>query len=190
MKKLLIGLSISLTLIGLSRCSASPESTEDSRIVYTAGSYNNGLRQIPCYWAGTVRTDLAGDGTHSATAMCVYVSGGTVYTSGHYGDGSKQIPCFWTGTTRTDLPGDGTHDSFAESIFVSAGTVYISGFYSNGSGYIYPVLLGGNHEDGPSRRRRSPLNQCIRGNGLHGGVLCRRPEDHPLLLDWHHEDGS
>ncbi|PKN95915.1 MAG: hypothetical protein CVU43_23415, partial [Chloroflexi bacterium HGW-Chloroflexi-5] len=101
-----------------------------------SGYYNNGTKDIPCFWTGTTRTDLEGDigATHSAYAYSPTVSsGGTIYTAGSYYDGTKYIPCYWAGTTRIDLAGDGTHNAEAFSITVSGGTVYTSGYYNNGT---------------------------------------------------------
>jgi hypothetical protein len=96
-----------------------------------AGYYNDGLKDIPCYWNGTTRIDLAGDGVNDAYAFSPTVSsGGMVYAAGYYYDGltDLQIPCYWAGTARTDL-GDGTNNAYAYSIAVSGGTVYTAGFY-------------------------------------------------------------
>ncbi|MDR3672956.1 MAG: hypothetical protein P4L36_19075 [Holophaga sp.] len=76
--------------------------------VYLGGYYNNGSFKIPCVWtvtgAQSTRTDLAGDGVHSAEVRALSVSGTTVSAAGIYSlDGTHPIPCVWTGTTRTDL---------------------------------------------------------------------------------------
>jgi hypothetical protein len=42
-------------------------------MIYTAGYYENGTIYVPCYWTGTTRTDLPGDGTHSARAISISV---------------------------------------------------------------------------------------------------------------------
>ena len=130
----LIGLVVAMAMLGSWACSASPESPqppEDARRVYTAGQYFDGSKFIPCYWTGTTRTNLAGDGTHDAGANAVFVDGGTVYTAGYYIDGAGFRPCYWRGTVRTDLPGGGDK-AFAYSIFVSGGTVYTAGCFFDG----------------------------------------------------------
>jgi hypothetical protein len=76
------------------------------------------VKFIPCYWTGTTKTDLAGDGTHDASVSSIYVSEGTVYTAGSYNNGTINIPCYWKGTKRIDLVGDGTHEANVYSIFV------------------------------------------------------------------------
>jgi hypothetical protein len=136
-QRLFIGLAMAMAIVGLSGCSASSEKKEDQPTIYTVGVYYNaGLKRIPCYWTGTTRTNLAGDGTHEALAGSIFVSGGTVYTAGSYDDGSKFIPCYWTGTTRRDLADDGAQYAYAYSIFVSGGTVYTAGHYDDGSKWI------------------------------------------------------
>jgi hypothetical protein len=40
--------------------------------VYTSGFYSDGTKDIPCYWTGTTRTDLAGDGTHDAQVYSAF----------------------------------------------------------------------------------------------------------------------
>jgi hypothetical protein len=67
--QLLIGLSISLALLGLSGCSTSPERLVDRSAVYTAGYYYTGPEYRPCYWTGAKKTNLpCGGGTHLAQA--------------------------------------------------------------------------------------------------------------------------
>jgi hypothetical protein len=105
----------------------------DSGTVYTAGSYLDGARRVPCYWIGTSRTELPGDGTNDANATGIAVSRGAVYTVGYYNDGSIDKACIWKGTARTDLPGDGTHESQALGIAAYGGTVYAAGYYNDGS---------------------------------------------------------
>jgi hypothetical protein len=84
--------------------------------IYLGGFYNNGSFMIPCVWTATgtqsTRTDLAGDGVHSAWVKALSVSGATLSAAGAYSlDGTNTIPCVWTGTTRTDLSGAGTYSN-------------------------------------------------------------------------------
>ncbi len=44
----------------------------EGNTVYTAGYYNNGSTNVPCYWTGGVRTDF-GDGAHSAVVNSMFV---------------------------------------------------------------------------------------------------------------------
>jgi len=37
------------------------------------GSYNDGSKDIPCYWKGTTRVDLPGNGTNDAYATGIAV---------------------------------------------------------------------------------------------------------------------
>jgi hypothetical protein len=118
----------------------SATSSDAFMLLSFAGYYNDGTKDIPCYWTRTKRTDLAGDGINSAYAFSLAASsGGTVYVVGYYYDGAKEmeIPCYWagteTGTTRTDLAGDDTNNAVAFSIAVSGSTVYIAGIYYDGT---------------------------------------------------------
>ncbi|HEX3047342.1 MAG TPA: fibronectin type III domain-containing protein, partial [Bacillota bacterium] len=118
--------------------------------IYVSGStvYNAGYlhdfstaMDNPCYWTGTVKTDL-GDGVHEGYATAIFVAGGVVYTAGYYYDGVKYIPCYWVGITRHDLPGSVTFSSNnylapANSIFVTGGKVYVGGYYSRADGPTY-----------------------------------------------------
>ena len=115
----------------------------------SAGYYNDGTKDIPCYWTRTLRTDLSGDGTHDAYASSIDVSNSTIYTAGYYSDGKKGIPCYWTGTLRTDLSGDGIHDGYANSITVSGSTVYTAGYYSDGTKDVPRYWTGTTHTDLP-----------------------------------------
>jgi len=91
--------------------------------VYSAGLSQKQVGQdvdpvyMPCYWAGSKKVDLPGDGKHKGSAYAVVVQGATVYTAGFYSNGTKEIPCYWTGAVKTDLPG-GTDDAEAYSLFV------------------------------------------------------------------------
>jgi len=106
------------------------------RVIYNAGWYLNESVQTPCYWAGTRRVDLAGDGVHDARARACAVSEGTVYSAGWWNDGAKDIACYWAGTSRTDLAGDEASGSQATAIAVSGDTVYTGGQWNDGSKWI------------------------------------------------------
>ena len=69
-----IGRVMALATLGIWACSASPESPPDDTLdVHTAGQYYDGSKFIPCYWTGTTRTDLTGDGTRDAGAYGIFV---------------------------------------------------------------------------------------------------------------------
>jgi hypothetical protein len=119
----------------------------DGGTVYVAGFYNDGTKEIPCYWTrpaggSLTRTTLSGDSVLSykyARAMTITVDGGTVYVAGFYYDSTAghETACYWRGNTRQELTfPDGTWDSYANSITVSNGTVYIAGqYYLNATNY-------------------------------------------------------
>ena len=83
--------------------------TESGGTVYTAGDYytsnnpTNSAVYIPCYWAGSTRTDLFGNGRGPFTLPSITVSGGTVYVAGNYFGNTNTIPCYWTGNMCIDL---------------------------------------------------------------------------------------
>ncbi len=95
--------------------------------VYVAGAYNDGAKDIPCYWKDGVRTDLPGN---KGIARAIFVdTDGTVYTAGEYYLGSMSVACYWKGTTLNDLPDPGYGNSTARGIWVDNGVVYTSGRY-------------------------------------------------------------
>jgi hypothetical protein len=92
-----------------------------------AGYYFDGTKHIACYWTGTTRTALSGEGY--ATSPVVSANG-TIHTAGVYTNGTAWLPCYWTGTTRTELTMPaGATDAFALSVAVSGGKVYTAGYY-------------------------------------------------------------
>lgn len=46
---------------------------ENQPVVYSAGAYDDGSKYVPCFWTGTVRTDLAGNGTNNAYAQSIAI---------------------------------------------------------------------------------------------------------------------
>ena len=92
--------------------------------MYTCGSYGDMGNSIPCYWTGTVKTDLETGASGSAVSICI--DGGNIYTAGSLTQGG---PCYWKGTSRTDLNG-----SDAVSISVKGGTVFTAGRYYKPNG--------------------------------------------------------
>jgi hypothetical protein len=129
---LLIGL---LALTGGCRHSDSSDNGGSVSGVVFAGFYDNGSRDMACYWDGTTLVDFDNTGTESSAAVSpVVVSGGTVYAAGVFSDGEHTMPCVWAGDTRTDLdvPETAT-DGYATAVAVYNGTVYTSGYYIEGS---------------------------------------------------------
>jgi hypothetical protein len=105
---------------------------ESGGSVYLAGRYNDGYKDIACYWQDGIKTNLpAGNGYSYAAAITA--SSGSIYIAGNYSDGSRNIACYRKDGVKTDLPApDGTTDSFARAISVINNAVYIAGFYENG----------------------------------------------------------
>lgn len=63
--------------------------------VYVSGFYNNGSREVACYWKNGIKTDLSGSSESNDIANSIYVSSGDVYASGYYFNGSLWIACYW-----------------------------------------------------------------------------------------------
>jgi hypothetical protein len=79
--------------------------------VYTGGWYMS-TSTVPCYWAGTTRTDLAPYGSgNDGLVFAIAASEGMVYTGGYSRSSFWELPCYWAGITRTDLPRPGTYGS-------------------------------------------------------------------------------
>ncbi|MDR0442084.1 MAG: hypothetical protein LBH44_01595 [Treponema sp.] len=55
-----------------------PPITPDNPVVYIVGYYNDGNKDIACYWEGGVKTDLY-NGTGDSSASAIAVSGNSVY---------------------------------------------------------------------------------------------------------------
>ncbi|MBN2351396.1 MAG: hypothetical protein JXD23_02430 [Spirochaetales bacterium] len=81
-------------LAGIAALLAGCPVAESAPTVYTAGFYDNGSQEAPCYWTGKTRTDLPGFGTNDAHAYSICASGGNTYTAGFYYDGSRHVPCY------------------------------------------------------------------------------------------------
>ncbi|MGE5529068.1 MAG: hypothetical protein ACM3X6_07995 [Patescibacteria group bacterium] len=135
--------------------------------VYTAGSYQDGTIFRACYWEGTVRHELPGDGVHEAQARDICLAGGEVYTAGYYKNGAVSTPCYWVGTTRHDLElGTGAIMGHASSIFVDGdGTVYTAGQYRSGTGDIVPCYWEGTerHDLSVTSSEAGAMDICIAG---------------------------
>lgn len=101
--------------------------------VYVSGYYNDGEKDIACYWAkigdeNTQRVDL--HTTSDSRATDIKVVNGNIYVSGYYTDGGDTVAVYWKNGTPIEI-----HRSIASelnSIEVSTlETVYVSGRYYN-----------------------------------------------------------
>lgn len=72
-RRILVGLAVTVAMVGLSGCAASEEAPEHQNTIFTVGNYWDGSKAVACFWTGTTRTDLAGDGTHYAFAYGIFV---------------------------------------------------------------------------------------------------------------------
>ncbi len=143
----------SATLTAIVSSTATPTATP---IVYTCGNYDNGTKSIPCYWTGTVKTDLDG-GVNAGSASSIYISGGVMYIGGGLVNGA----CYWANGIRTDLSGGG----YANSIFADNGTVYAAGGYSNGTINVPCYWAGGVKTDLYCNSVNGYANSIYEANG-------------------------
>ena len=101
--------------------------------VYVAGYYNDGSRDIACYWKDGVKFDLHINAGHNSQAKSIYVLDDNIYVAGYYNDGSVVTACYWKNGFETSLDlsdvGSGLGDSKATEIVIDTDTMYISGHY-------------------------------------------------------------
>jgi hypothetical protein len=67
--KVTLALVVAVLVIGISGC----PNPEHLPVIYAAGYRSDGTKSVACYWAGTTRTNLPGDGTHEAYAFGIWV---------------------------------------------------------------------------------------------------------------------
>ena len=108
---------IALVLVTCSAGAATAQHVD----VYTAGYSGN--RAV--VWKNDVATNLT-DGTQSAAARSVFVSGEDVYVAGNEGN----MAVVWKNGVATNLT-DGTLPAVANSVFVSGSDVYVAGHADN-----------------------------------------------------------
>ena len=108
---------IALVLVTCSAGAATAQHVD----VYTAGYSGN--RAV--VWKNDVATNLT-DGSQSAVAYSVVVSGSDVYVAGNAGN----VAVVWKNDVATNLT-DGTQSAAARSVFVSGEDVYVAGNEGN-----------------------------------------------------------
>src|SRR5690606_19761208 len=82
------------------------------------------------------------DGTNSAIAASVYVSGGDVYVVGNAKNGTKRVATLWKNGVAQNLS-DGTNNTYAESVYISGSDVYVAGYEYNGTKYVAKLWKNG-----------------------------------------------
>jgi hypothetical protein len=106
---------------------------KETGIAFCAGSYTNDKgNSVPCYWSGTKRVELTGEGLLAGMVNAIYVKDGVVYCAGTYSTAIKSgIPCYWEGKELhvLDINGPGG----ATCITASNGIVYCGGQYTEGN---------------------------------------------------------
>ena len=102
---------------------------KETGIAFCAGNYtNNSGYQIPCYWSGTKRVDLTGEGLITGIVNAIYVKEGVVYCTGTYSTKDRSgIPCYWVGGVLHNL--EATGYAIPYCITQKGGTVYSAGEY-------------------------------------------------------------
>lgn len=105
---------------------ATPETPPKAKpvaVVYTVGSYEISTAEQPmihpCYWKGTVRTDLPDGGVGQGRSDAITVSGGHFYIAGFTYDGHDAKTCYWKDGVMSALAGEGGY-----AICVDGDTVY------------------------------------------------------------------
>ncbi|MFP4409384.1 MAG: LruC domain-containing protein, partial [Spirochaetaceae bacterium] len=105
----------------------------DEPVVYVAGYYNDGSKDVAAYWtddAGTItRHDLYPSGLSEATDIAVEEDG-TVHAVGYLRRDRTDVAAYWSdgNTVELESPGRATGVAIGDS-----GTVIISGYHINGS---------------------------------------------------------
>lgn len=93
--------------------------------VHVAGYVDNGTTLVATYWKNGVPKNLT-DGTQSAAAFGIAVSGNDVYIAG----GQGNIALYWKNGTAVPLT-DGTTESLAEAITIIGTDIYAAGYQTS-----------------------------------------------------------
>ncbi|NVO20194.1 MAG: hypothetical protein HXX13_10860 [Bacteroidetes bacterium] len=101
----------------------------DPGVAFCAGSYTNeNGYQVPCYWSGTSRVELKGEGLITGVVNAIYVVNGIVYCAGTYSSAKKSgIPCYWEGSLLHVL--DAAGYAVPSCITHAGGITYTGGEY-------------------------------------------------------------
>jgi hypothetical protein len=93
--------------------------------VHVAGYVDNGTTWVATYWKNGVPKDLT-DGTQSAAAFGIVVSGSDVYIAG----GQGNVALYWKNGIAVPLT-DGSTASLAEAIAINGSDVYVAGYQTS-----------------------------------------------------------
>jgi hypothetical protein len=134
----MLGMALGLgTTLMMSSCGGGVDVVSEGVQPVFAGSYDSSSTSTPCYWEGTLKTDLnlpAGGTGHSAYAYSPVTSTlSQIYTPGTWSDGTHAHACYWKGAEVNTLTDGGDADTYATSITVSGTDVYVGGYYNTSS---------------------------------------------------------
>jgi hypothetical protein len=100
--------------------------TESALDIYVAGSYFNGVINIPCYWKNGIKTDLPLiTGLARGSAEKIVIDGDDIYILGIVDDADGNRGCYWKNGAISLVPNRG----YANNMVVSNEDVYIVGSY-------------------------------------------------------------
>lgn len=140
-KNLVLYIAAFFMFVSCSKKDITPDPVATIPDIYVAGLESNGTRTIAKIWKNGVATSLT-DGTESAGAISVYVSGTYVYAAGDVLKNGKQVPTIWKNGVATALS-DGTFRAYLTSMFVLGIDVYVTGNVNKGGNFIATVWKNG-----------------------------------------------
>lgn len=144
---------------------------KETGIAFCAGNYtNNSGYQIPCYWSGTKRVDLTGEGLITGIVNAIYVKDGVVYCAGTYSTLVRSgIPCYWEGDVLHNLDAD----SYAVPYCITHtnGETYTAGEYLDESSKVQSCYWKGEEMHKLANQGYKSQIACI-GVSPSGIVFC------------------
>lgn len=102
---------------------------KETGIAFCAGSYTNEKGfSVPCYWSGTTRKELGGEGVLAGMVSAMYVKDGVVYCAGTFSTLTRNgVHCYWIGDKLYEL--ENVLYATPTCITYNNGEVYTGGQY-------------------------------------------------------------